>query len=206
MRRWRFLFAIVLLPLLAACTLPPPALVANVQVFHRLPPGERGSIAVKAMDDRKATSLEFSSYARRLEGHLAARGFTLAAPDEFPDYEAWLDYGIDGTTVTRTEHEPLRGVVGFDRRRGRPDEPIYGTTGYRTVVHDDVVYTRTLSVDLLQNVRRGQQVKVYEGRVTSRGGCGRLPSVAEPMLRALLADFPGMDGGTRTIEVPYAGC
>ncbi|MSO65368.1 MAG: hypothetical protein EXQ85_06165 [Alphaproteobacteria bacterium] len=199
---------VLLAPLaLGACTLPPPNLIARVQVFHRLAPGERGSIAVKAMEDRKADSLEFARCAQQVERYLAANGFILAGPGVSPDFEARLDYGIDeGKATVHHEQVPIRGVVGYNHMASSPPTPVYGTTGYQTIARDEIVFTRTLALDILRSVRRGEYLKVYEAKVLSRGGSGQFLLVAEPMLRALCSDFPGPASGTRRVSISYTGC
>ena len=191
---------------LAACTLPPPSLQAEVQVFHTLEPGERGTVAVIPKDQRNADSLEFAAYAQLLERQLLARGFAPIPPGQRPDYEAQLEIGVDGgRSVPFSYEEPVRGVVSFYRDKDGRQQPVYGTTGYRTVTRHQMLYTRRLRVDIVALAPQGR-AKVYEGQVVSRGQCGRLPLVSDALLRALFADFPGPTKGVRTIDVPYGGC
>jgi hypothetical protein len=161
---------------------------------------------VRPKDPAKSQSLEFAAYAQHLERQLLARGFLPAAPDRQPEYEAVLDVSIDdGRTFPQSYEEPIRGVVNTYRDKDGRDRPVYGTTGYRTIVRQQTLFTRRLSLDIVELNARGR-AKVYEGQVVSRGHCGRLPLVSDALVRALFADFPGPAKGVRTIEVPYGGC
>ena len=85
--------------------------------------------------------------------------------------------------------------------------PTYGVTGYRTQSVTSTVYVRHLAVDIVDraSLDRGSPVKLYEGRLIFRGGCGSLASVFDQLAEALFTDWPGENGKTQTRTVSMTG-
>lgn len=185
---------------------------AEVTQFHDLAGGAKGrSFMVMPVEDSRASSLEFRSYARMIVGELVARGLRQAEALERSDMIVFVDYGVDSG---RLESYPVP-VYGY-----YPDRftQLHGVrkSGKRFSAHayesgglvplgiseiTETVFTRSLAVDIVDAPpwRRGQTVKRYEARATSIGRESNLSAVMPLMIRALFQDFPGEDGGTRTV-------
>jgi hypothetical protein len=196
---------------------------SNIQTFHTLPPvGAGKSVFVAASDEKKQDTLEFRSYARMLESHLAKKGYVPVSDVASAEYVAFFEYGIDdGTLVTSTYSIPQWGVTGYSSSNtsgmintfGSTGTysatttyvPQYGVTGYSTGTSTSKVYRRALILTLLKPGRDKQPKaeSVYEAKLVSEGSCGSVAGVMTPMLEALFKDFPGQSGSARTVEIPY---
>jgi len=204
---------VLVLLTLSGCT----SIRTSVTAFSVLGPSDtRQRIAVLPWRERMKDSLEFKTYVTQVETHLRAKGFTVVSLQERPELIAFLDFGIDdGTQVAEAYTIPQYGVTGyssafttgtitsygsgFGTYQGTTTyTPQYGVTGYSTGVRTRTEYSRFVNFDIVRP-GQGENTKVYESKLRSRGSCGNLPTVMPPMLTALFRDFPASGG--RTINV-----
>ena len=146
-----------------------------------------GSIAI-APAPGIPDSAEFRTYAAILQRGLDQKGFTPAWNDH-PDYLGLLSYGIaSGGTYTslRTTYGP--GWYG----RGRLGVNGISATSYR-------YFSRVLQLSIVNKLN---DQEIWKGRVTSTGMSGEINRVLPTMVTALLRDFPGTSGVTRSITLP----
>ena len=193
----------------------------NVSAFQELTPQDRTArIGVAAWREQMKDSLEFRTYAARVETHLRTKGFNVVPLKERPELIAFLDFGIDdGREVAESYVVPQYGVTGYSSSfttgtitsygggygtySGMTTyTPRYGVTGYTTGVKTRTEFNRYVYIDVVR-VSQTEHKKVYEGKLRSRGSCGNLPTIMPPLLDVLFKDFPA--GGSRTLDVPWDG-
>lgn len=164
------------------------------------------------------SSLPWQSNARILARVLAEKGFTVVDSRKQARLVAFFGFGVDkGERVTTQYLIPQWGYVwpgaGFygGPFYGGPGPywgwgwgspfvpgPSYGVVGYTTGLKTETVFTRSASIDMI-DTRTGK--KVFQGRGVSRGTCASFAPVAEPMLRAVLANFPAGKAGRVTLPM-----
>ncbi|MEH6526018.1 MAG: hypothetical protein V7723_08075 [Sneathiella sp.] len=192
--------------ILAACGTP--AIDANITAFYT--PEVRTiaskTIAVRAQPASRDSSLEFKSYRPKIENKLRLVGFDIAKSTDDPDYVAYVSYGIDGKEQkSSTTSDPYFGSVGVGIGVGRA--PFYGgvSRSYNTQTWEE--YNRFISLDIVEGTSVGSDnpVRIYEGRVQSVGKCPTLAGVFDGVLDAMFENFPGSNGKTTFVSIPWDG-
>lgn len=192
--------------ILAACGTP--AIDANVTAFYT--PEVRTiaskTIAVRAQPAALEASLEFKSYRPKIERKLRLVGFDISKPSDDPDFIANVSYGIDGREQrSSTSSDPYFGSVGVGVGVGRA--PFYGGYGrtYNTQTWEE--YSRFIAIDIVtENTANSENpTRIYEGRVQSVGKCPTLAGVFDGVLEAMFEGFPGVNGKTTFISIPWDG-
>jgi len=208
-------FAIALM--LAACG---SVVRTNVTTFYDLPTQWKGrTIAVLPYKEQQSQSLEWRAYRQMVEDQLRKASFVVTSPDD-ADLLAFFGYAIDqGREVVSTYSIPQYGVTGYSggyttgtitsygggysTYSGTTTlTPTYGITGYTAGVSSDTVFTRSLSVDI---VDKQTQNRRWEMKLRSQGSCGNIASVMPQFLQAAFDSFPGPSGKGRTVELPHDG-
>ena len=98
------------------------------------------------------------------------------------------------------------GTLGLGVYGGRG--PFYGGSIGRTYnTQTWVEYNRFLSIDIVEAKSAGSAnpVRIYEGRAQSAGRCPTLTGVFDEVLDALFRDFPGVNGKTVFVSIPWDG-
>lgn len=215
----RALLLLALLAMLAGCETT-PTIVSQVESYSALPENyAASSIAVMPFDKKIADSLEFKSLKLHLEERLRRVGFNVVQPDQKHQYVAFFGYGIDqGRVVHQSYSVPEYGITGYSSahttttvtKQGDTQTytttttytPDYGITGYSSGVTSSTVYTRSLAVAIADT--RSKQ-EVWSMKAISRGRCGIIKPVIDPMLDAAFSKFPDTNGRV-TIETPNLQC
>lgn len=178
---------------------------------------QAGTLELRPLNDEQANSLQFRTVAASVSTALYAKGFQPAAAGADPQYVAYLTYGIDdgrsrmvsvptwgqtggGTAVTT-------GTVNGPGRYGSfsattTTMPTYGVIGSESFTQ--TTYKRAVNLDIY-DIRGAQPVKVVELRAQSVGSCGNINSVITEIARGALEKYPGKNGKTQTVTVPWAG-
>ncbi|USG60652.1 DUF4136 domain-containing protein [Sneathiella marina] len=200
------LLFIALATILVACGTP--AIDANITAFYTPEVQNIASktITVRAQPASKDSSLEFKSYRPKIESKLRLVGFDIAEPNEDPDFVAYVSYGIDGKEQrSSTTSDPYFGSFGVGVGVGRA--PFYGgvARSYNTQTWEE--YNRFISLDIVEGASVGSDnpVRIYEGRVQSVGKCPTLAGVFDGVLDAMFENFPGLNGKTTFISIPWDG-
>lgn len=186
-------------------------IVSDVTVFHEIPESFPGTTYAVIPFKEQQNSLEHRNYELSVKRELSSRGFS-EVPAEDADIVIFITYGIDdGKQVV--ESYPIFGKTGVSSsyttgslysygRYGNYSgtttyTPTYGVVG--TGVSTSTVYTRYFKLEILDKdaLAKKQIIKLYEGKVESKGGVGHLPVVLPYMIKALFEDFPGKSGSTR---------
>jgi hypothetical protein len=187
---------------LAGCTAP--RLTAHVQSFAE-PAALAGNPAVYITSGSGLTdkSLEFQRYSELLAKQLSAAKMRTVAQIENADLIAELDYHIDeGSTVSTTTERPQHfhpfgyyGIGSSGSRRGLGATFTFPITNERTISSKQI-YTRSVNLTLLQRESRDakEPVRVFEGKIISRGTCPLLAQIMPEMLQGLFLDFPHTSG------------
>lgn len=206
--RLRLALAGLLMLSLTACAQNFRADVSRFQ--SQLPAPQGQSFAVVADDPQLAGGLEFSQYARLVEGRMAALGYTQANP-ETASLIVRFDYGVDKgrerVRSTGPSYDPFwspwygyggYGGYGFHRR---------GPWGYGWYdpwfdmggnVQSYTVYTSGIS---LRIDRRADGARLFEGKAEAASTSNRLQYLVPNLVEAMFTDFPGNSGETKRITV-----
>lgn len=212
---------------LSSCAVGPPEIVTSVTSFHQLPQGGLAGkrVAIRAHPPERQQSLEFASYRERLATRLAERDATVVDSVADAELVAFVSYGVDdGRERTETYSVPEYGYIGGGttlhsgtirtskgEQRGYSGSsytmPVYGVTGYSTRIVTSTIYMRHLDIDIVDraSLDAGNPHKLYEARLVSRGTCGSMAPIFDPMLQALFQEWPGPSGGARTVTTPWSG-
>lgn len=200
MRPTNLLTVIAALALLMGC-----ARVLDTQVtsVSDLPEGRAAgaTIAIIGASEDIARSLIFRRAKDRMAAEFRERGFAVVPDDAGPRYVAAVDYRMgEGETTIRELSQPVFGIVGYRRISGSSGtnlSPVHGIIGYEWVPISVTTYGSALMVYIHDTAREEDEARVYEGRVTARGSCGRLDVVLDDMITALFEKFPGESGRVR---------
>lgn len=191
-------------------------LSARVVSFHTFPSDQLGGTFVVVPVDSQKGSLEFKTYEDRIIAALHAKGFE-PAPVEDAKYAVFLVYTIDsGRNVAYSF--PIYGqpastsatTSGIVNTQGKM-ATFSSTTTYRpsygivdTGIGTRTEFTRVVRLEILDKAAllNGQVKKIYEGEVVSSGSIGQLSVVIPTLLQALLQDFPGESGRSKSVTLP----
>jgi len=185
--------------------------------FHAPGHEARGSIFVVAADANVNSSLEFQSYKTKIEVKLITTGYTIAQSVEEANFIAMVSYGIDNgkTSIVST---PIFGQTGGGTTYSSGTVygagssasysgssytmPSYGVVGSST--SSVTQYTRAVAIDIVeaQGLKDGIINKKYEIRAKSTGSCSVIAEVFDEILEAMFKEFPGNNGGSKTIDIP----
>lgn len=192
--------------LLAACA--KPEIEANVTTFYTPELGSiKGkTIVVRAQPASKESSLEFLNYRPKISNKLEFVGFDVREGLADPDFVAYVSYGVDGTEQrSSTTASPAFG--GFGLGVGVGSSPFYGSVGRTYNTRTWAEYNRFIAIDIVEGAtaQSDTPVRVYEGRAQSAGRCPTLAGVFDEVLEALFQDFPGADGKTVFVSIPWDG-
>ena len=82
--------------------------------------------------------------------------------------------------------------------------PNWGVTGSRTYSYNRTTYTRNLIMDIFEtnSLNQKKPIKVFEGRITSKGCSSQINEVMPPLVEAMFKNFPGISGKSENIEIP----
>lgn len=210
---------LALVPLLAlglsACA--QPGFKADVSRFQSQLPAPQGqSFAVVADDPALAGGLEFSQYARVVEGRMAQLGYVPAASPESATLLVKFDYGVDkGRERVRSTgfRDPLwdpwygYGYSPFARSRYRlrggyfPGRA-WGYGFYDPFFDNDVEsYTVYTSGIELKIDRKADGQRLFEGKAEALSTSNRLQYLVPNLVEAMFTGFPGNSGETVRISV-----
>lgn len=195
----RFLYLLIALPLLAACT---PILRGDVVTFHEgpLPMGE--TIRVEAIDPAKGETLEFRQYARQISEELLDAGYQPVGADEQAQLIARLDYSVmPGPVDVRLERGPH---VYYHFSYGRFRYPYYigMMNRWEPEVRSTPAYIRSLSMVIVNDGSiEGEGERLFEARVESIGSERQLPEIMPYLISALFSNFPGESGVTKVVTI-----
>ena len=214
----KYIVLLLVLAGIAACT----KVTGELQSFSALPINWHSkTVAIAPYQDQTSKSLEWRSYAGKLEAKLKVLGFrTVSGKSQRPDYIAFIGWGIDrGSTVTSSYSIPQWGVTGYSggytsgviNTFGNTATytgtttltPQYGITGYSTGTTSRRKYTRSLSIDI-RDIDSGDNV--WEGKVVSAGSCGVIAEVIDEMIEIAFSEFPHSGSGRHRIHFADADC
>lgn len=201
---------------LAACAAP---FNANVSRFaSQLPAPQGQTFAIVADDPALAGGLEFSQYARLVEGRMAQLGYTPAASADTATLVVRFDYGVDkGRDKVRSTGfsdpywgswygHPRMGYWG-GRRGFYSPRGYYPGAGWGYGWYDPwfdngyesyTVYTSGISLKI---DRKADGQRLFEGKAEAVSTSNRLPHLVPNLVEAMFTDFPGNSGETVRISV-----
>ncbi len=193
---------------------------SDVTTFHEnvLPAGE--TIRVVPSDPDKLGSLEFQTYASRINDELRKMGYTpVTENDVVTDLLAEVDYSVD-EGPQQIYSEPSMNYVQYHFGFGRYYDPFYfgarsrwgGPFGYSRFgpfgydpfwdapqVYSEQTYNRELEMNILK--ADGNHDRLFEGHVESNGTEISLPEVMPYLITAMFTNFPGESGKTKLVTI-----
>lgn len=211
------LFTFLGLVLIAGCTAVTPIIATNNTAFFVDNYSPKGSIAIVSGDANVNSSLEFAAYKRKFETKLSLVGYTIESDPNKADYIGLVAYGID-KGETSTVSTPIFGQTGggtiyssgtihssgssTNFSSSNYTMPTYGVVGSAT--GSITVYNRAIALDIVdaKSFKKGNPIKIYEGRTRSKGSCSVIVEVFDEMLEAMFSDFPGENGRNRKQDIP----
>lgn len=159
---------------------------SQVMAFHALPPSVQGKTFAVVPLPKQRGNLEFADYAGYVAGKLQSKGLLQASADK-ADYHVLLDWSIDGG------RDQVSGVA-----HGK----------YWSRVDTDTVYRRQFSMVLADaaKARAGKVEQVYQAVAKSEGSSGSFSAISRCIMDAVLNDFPGNTGASRSVEIRARDC
>ena len=207
---------ILLLSLIAGCQ--QPEVETNRTTFYdgNFLSLTHSTISIEPINGQNTNSLEYRNYKDKLKSKLETVGYTVLESKEKVDYLVYFTYGIDdgkseivstpilgqtsgGTTITSGNIYTNRGNIPFSSNTY--SMPTYGVVG--TVNNSVTTYSRAIAIDIVPN--KPNRKSIYEVRAKSVGTCKTINGVMDEMLDAIFKDFPGKNGETIDINIPYKG-
>ncbi len=176
----------------------------QVTRFHEgaLPAGR--TVAIRPTDPAREGP-EFRTYANMIADEFVKLGYKLAAPEEEPDLEVLVDYGVDEGRV-KIETRPGYAYPYYSFYLGYFHPYHYGffypyafdPFFYGPEIESQTVYTRRLALKIRD--RKTGEI-VFEGRAVSEGPTRELNLVMPYLVEAMFRNFPGESGVTRLVEI-----
>lgn len=183
---------LLLLMILTACA---GFVTSEVTRFHRNLQPLGTTIAVVALDESKARSIEFDSYARIVETKLMQIGYKVVQPRANPALWAKLDYSV-GPAQTKIKSWP-RNFVHYHFYYGHYYPYYYGPYWDEPDIYSYTVYPRSLDLNIV--LRNGESI--FEGHVKSIGREQNLNEVMPYLVEAMFNSFPGESGVTKVVTI-----
>jgi hypothetical protein len=188
---------------LAACA-SPKYVVSDVTRHHSLAGAPSGqSFAVVASEGDQDESLAFDAYADIISDRL--RGLGMRAFDgqtSAPDYVVTLKWSVEGPSPDiKSRESGFSGGLGFGNRynhwgygfgypyESRTDTRQMFVRRVELAMYDGATYNT-------ENPRR-----TFEGSAVSAGTNGQIDPVMPYIIQAILDQFPGESGSTKTVRV-----
>lgn len=176
----------------------------------------RSSLRVAPIDAAQSNSLEFKAVSDYLLNKFIQAGYTANENKDDSEYIAFITYGIDNGKTSSTI-VPIFGQTGggtsyssgtLSNSRGfatysgtTTTMPTYGVVNAIPV--ETTSYKRVVNIDVYHNEINKQITKVYELRGTSIGSCGHINVVLNYIIDSMFLNFPGVNGETKKIPVPF---
>ncbi|PCI34494.1 MAG: hypothetical protein COB54_01560 [Alphaproteobacteria bacterium] len=191
---WRLCILLLLLPLTLALTGCSTSIISDVTRFHTLAPPAAETIEVVALDPTLQNSLEFGQYAEMVGQQLGRVGYR--PPDGVPSLLiARIGYGLQPSEGGRDSGPRSSVGIGVGSG-GRHSSVGVGISLPLGNAEPRQSYIRLLSLEI---IRRSDGVRLYEGRVSSRGP-ESLPLTMPYLVNALFQDFPGESGSSSRVK------
>jgi len=171
---------------------------------------EPKTVYIAPYENSDAKRLEWQTNAQKLAGVLSTKGFTTVSKRRDASLIAFFGFNVDqGERVQSTYSIPQYGVTGYSGANTYGNvygnsytatttlTPTYGVTGYQTGTSTDTIFTRSMSIDMVDS-KTGKQV--FEAKAVSRGSCNSFAPIANQIIGAALSDFP--KGKTGKVSLP----
>ena len=208
------LFGLLLACVLVGCS----HIVTTIVTYQGPDAAQRGVLVVMPGDPANNESLAFNSIRKRVAYYLSTKGYEIADASSGANFVAFVNYKIDkGRTVSSST--PIIGQTGGGTSyssgmvSGYGGTATYSGTTYKPATYGVVgvansqstVYTRDVWIDIFKWDGKKLGAKVYEMKAVSEGSCGNVNAVIPSIIDAMFKDFPGVDGKTQKVSLPWDG-
>jgi len=194
-----------------------PRIETSSTTFQGEGHAQRDTISVMPIDKTQEGSLEFKTVSDYLLGKFAEKGY-IPSKNKDTKFVAFVTYGMDngktsmssvplfGQTGGGTSYSS--GTVSSGTRTGSysgttTTMPTYGMIG--AMSYDVTTYKRVVNIDIFRKNANQEPTKVYEIKGVSTGSCGNINSVLFSIIDGIFQNFPGENGKTKTVIVPWTG-
>lgn len=183
--------------LLAGCATP---VTSDLTVFHEWP--EQAPRTYRLVtNEAQLDSLEHANYRQVMRNELARIGFSEAG--QAARFELRFDTAIEARRDRRVEYtqpyiHPWFWWGSWGRHGGVSIGMPFPMAGH-PVEREIAWYEYQLTVSF-RDLSDGR--KVYEATAVATGGAASIAGAMPYLARAVFADFPGLSGVTRRVEVP----
>ncbi len=215
----KFLNALIIIVstfLLVSCAEMGKRIETSSTTYHGEKHELRGTVKVAPIDATQSGSLEFKTVGDYLLSKLVQAGYTANDKNDDSEYIAYITYGIDNGKTTSTT-VPIFGQTGGGTSYtngtvsggGRfatynattTTMPTYGVVD--AIPIESTLYKRVVNIDVYHNESSKKFTKVYELRGTSVGSCSHINIVLNYIIDGMFLNFPGVNGETKKIPVPF---
>lgn len=208
----------LLLSLLATILVGCTHIVTTTVTYQGPDAAQRGILVVMPGDPANNGSLAFNSIRKRVAYYLSTKGYEITDGSAGANFVAFVNYKIDkGRTVNSStpiigqtgggasySSGMVTGYGGTSTYSGTTYSPAtYGVVG--VVNSQSTLYTRDVWIDIFKWDGKKLGAKVYEMKAVSEGSCGNVNAVVPSIIDAMFKDFPGEDGKTRKVSLPWDG-
>ncbi len=197
----------LLLPLCAIWLLSGCMVETQVDAYSAIPADiEPKTVFVAPYEGTNSNDLEWQTNARTFAAVLAEKGFSVVSRQKDARLTAYFGFAVDqGERIQTAYSIPQWGVTGYSGASTYGSvygssysattilNPTYGITGYDTGVRSDVVFTRSVAIEMLDNSTRQT---VFKARAISQGSCNSFAPVAGAIIKAVLSNFPQGKSGS----------
>lgn len=198
--------AVLGLAVLAGCASTVPAQITTFNRHEAGAPAWAGRrFVIEPLPDQRG-SLEYASHAQRIRGALQKHGLVPVDSPSMAELLVHFDYGSGGNVASTVDHGVRSSIsfgVGGGFRTGwglGVGIPVGGSAA------GEMLYRHQLQMQInrlkpgVQGPEAGE--RLYESTLVTQGESASITPLMPAMIDALLADFPGENGKTRTIRFP----
>jgi hypothetical protein len=184
----------------------------QVDAYSTIPDDlEPKTVYIAPYQGMDGNSLQWRTNAQVFASILGEKGYQVVSQKGQARLTAFFGFAIDqGERVQTSYSIPKWGVTGYSGANTYGTvygnsysatttlTPTYGVTGYSSGVRSDVIYTRSVAIDMIDNKTRQ---RVFQAKGISRGTCASFAQVAKPIITSILSEFP--KGKTGTVQLPF---
>ena len=163
-----------------------------------------------ATDQGQTPSLEFNHYAGMVGAALQQHGYVSAPADAKPDMMVTVHYGSRGNH-TEIYGDPWGYGPGWGGGFGAwggwgPGPWGWHHAAYGPTLDSQTYYSEMLEVQIFDGPawRNNVRTMIYQGRAMGDATVNEISAAVPSLVQALFMHFPGNNGQTERVTVPYA--
>lgn len=174
---------------------------SSVTRYHKMTKQQDGSLGTYAffIPSEQKLSLEYENFVSLAKEQLNAHGMRESTNPKAADYTAVLSYLVSaGDTTTTTMVAPMQAAGSGSFAAGFNMATAAG--GYSASSNSS--YVRRIAFSLLKS-DGGNPQTYYDSKLRSEGSNSEISIVMPTLMKALFDGFPGVNGESREIRLPW---